>query len=248
MRAILHATDDNCARSGAGFSFALLGLFTYIFTTMTIAPVKPSILAELVDGGDMEHDVAMMIGIGVVKESDAVFFQYLGDDQEPQALTNPRTGKPITALPHMRLVGISVAEDVGTFKATKLNLFLEASAGSVVMLTSGLNTLWSQCMIIALSGLYQSYDLATPFSLNSWKGTMGLRPTFASIKVGLEKISDQMLYDQLKELRADKAADKITAVMRDSVEILSAALGGSDVDAVDVEVQETKSLSGHPDF
>ena len=57
-----------------------------------------------------------------------------------------------------------------------------------------------------------------------------------------------MLYDQLKELRADKAADKITAVMRDSVEILSAALGGSDVDAVDVEVQETKSLSGHPDF
>ena len=64
---------------------------------MTIAPVKPSILAELVDGGDMEHDVAMMIGIGVVKESDAVFFQYLGDDQEPQALTNPRTGKPITA-------------------------------------------------------------------------------------------------------------------------------------------------------
>ena len=57
-----------------------------------------------------------------------------------------------------------------------------------------------------------------------------------------------MLYDQLKELRADKAADKITAVMRDSVEILSAALGGGDIDAVDVEVEETKSLSGHPDF
>ena len=215
---------------------------------MTIAPVKPSILAELVDGGGMEHDVAMMIGISVVKESDAVFFEYLGDNQEPKALTNPRTGKPLTTLPHMRLAGISVAEDVGSFKATKLNVFLETGAGSAVMLTSGLNTMWSQCMIIALSGLYQTYDLATPFSLNSFKGNVGLRPTFASIKVGQEKISDQMLYDQLKELRADKADDKITAVMRDSVEILSAALGGGDVDAVDVVVEETKSLSGHPDF
>ena len=196
----------------------------------------------------MEQDIAMMIGISVVKNSDAVFFQYLGDDKEPQALMNPRSGKPITTLPHMRLVGISIAEDVGTFNLTKLNLFLEATAGSVVMLTSGLTTLWSQSVIIALSGLYQTYDLSTPFSLNSWKGTMGLRPTFASIKIGKEKITDQMLYDQLKELRADKAADKITAVMRDSVEILSAALGGGDVDAVDVQVEETESLSGHPDF
>ena len=196
----------------------------------------------------MEQDIAMMIGISVVKNSDAVFFQYLGDDKEPQALMNPRSGKPITTLPHMRLVGISIAEDVGTFNLTKLNLFLEATAGSVVMLTSGLTTLWSQSVIIALSGLYQTYDLSTPFSLNSWKGTMGLRPTFASIKIGKEKITDQMLYDQLKELRADKAADKITAVMRDSVEILSAALGGGDVDAVDVQVEETESLSGDPDF
>ena len=215
---------------------------------MTIAPVNTSVLSELVDGGGMEQDIAMMIGIGVVKESDAVFFQYLGDDKEPQALMNPRTGKPITALPHMRLVGISIAEDVGTFKATKLNLFLEASAGSVVMLTSGLTTLWSQCMIIALSGLYQSYDLSTPFSLNSWKGTMGLRPTFASVKIGKEKVTDQMLYDQLKDLRADRATDKINAVMRDSVEILSAALGGGDIDAVDVAVDDRESLSGHPDF
>ena len=215
---------------------------------MTIAPVNTSILSELVDGGGMEQDIAMMIGISVVKNSDAVFFQYLGDDKEPQALMNPRSGKPITTLPHMRLVGISIAEDVGTFNLTKLNLFLEATAGSVVMLTSGLTTLWSQSVIIALSGLYQTYDLSTPFSLNSWKGTMGLRPTFASIKIGKEKITDQMLYDQLKELRADKAADKITAVMRDSVEILSAALGGGDVDAVDVQVEETESLSGHPDF
>tara|TARA_Y100000401_G_scaffold31316_1_gene22879 strand:+ start:1057 stop:1704 length:648 start_codon:yes stop_codon:yes gene_type:complete len=215
---------------------------------MTIAPVNTSILSELVDGGGMEQDIAMMIGISVVKNSDAVFFQYLGDDKEPQALMNPRSGKPITTLPHMRLVGISIAEDVGTFNLTKLNLFLEATAGSVVMLTSGLTTLWSQSVIIALSGLYQTYDLSTPFSLNSWKGTVGLRPTFASIKIGKEKITDQMLYDQLKELRADKAADKITAVMRDSVEILSAALGGGDVDAVDVQVEETESLSGHPDF
>ena len=204
---------------------------------MTIAPTSASVLTEFTGGGGMEQDIAMMIGIGVVKDSDAVFFQYLGNEQEPAALTVPTNGKPLTTLRNVRLVGIDIAEDVGTFKATKLNLFLESNQGNVVMLTAGLQTLWSQCMVTALSGLYQSYDLDTRFNLNSWKGDSMMRPCFASIKIGQEKISDQMLYDQLRELRADKAQDKVLAVMRDSVSILKAALGGGDVDAVDVKVE-----------
>ena len=72
----------------------------------------------------------------------------------------------------------------------------------------------------ALMGLYNSYDLTTAFTLNSWKGTSKMKPCFASVKIGDAKVSDQMLYDQLRELRADRAQDKITATMRDSVEIL----------------------------
>ena len=204
---------------------------------MTMTPVDTSVLTEFAGGTGMEQDIAMMIGVGVVKDSDAVFFQYLGNEQEPAALTIPTNGKPLTTLRNVRLVGIDIAEDIGTFKATKLNLFLESNQGNVVMLTAGLQTLWSQCIVTALSGLYQSYDLNTSFNLNSWKGTSMMRPCFASIKIGQEKISDQMLYDQLRELRADKANDKVLAVMRDSVSILKAALGGGDVDAVDVQVQ-----------
>lgn len=204
---------------------------------MTIAPANTSVLAEFTGGSGMEQDIAMMIGVGVVKDSDAVFFQYLGNEQEPAALTIPTNGKPLTTLRNVRLVGIDIAEEVGSFKATKLNLFLESNQGNVVMLTAGLQTLWSQCIVTALSGLYQSYDLNTSFNLNSWKGTSMMRPCFASIKIGQEKISDQMLYDQLRELRADKAHDKVLAVMRDSVSILKAALNGGDVDAVDVKVE-----------
>ena len=63
-----------------------------------------------------------------------------------------------------------------------------------------------------------------------------MRPCFASVKIGAEKISDQQLYDQLKDLRADKAADKIKATMRDSVEILRHALG---IEAAEVTVEQT---------
>ena len=71
----------------------------------------------------------MMIGIGLNKDSDAVYFQYLGEEQKPSALMMP-SGKPCTRMANIRLVGLDVAEDVGEFKSTKLNLFVESSAGA----------------------------------------------------------------------------------------------------------------------
>ena len=56
------------------------------------------------------------------------------------------------------------------------------------------------------------------------------------MKIGAQKISDDQLYEQLKELRADRASDKITATMRDSVEILRHALG---IEQAEVTVEET---------
>ena len=201
---------------------------------MTLAPVS-SVLSEFTGGS--QPDIAMMIGIGLVKESDAVFFQYLGEESKPMALTVPTSGRPLTYLRNVTLSGIEIAEEVGEFKSTKLNLYLESAQGNVVMLTSGLTTLWSQCVMTALMGLFNSYDLQSPFTLNSWKGTSKMRPCFASIKLGQAKVSDQMLYDQLRDLRADKAKDKIDAVMRDSVDILRAALNMNQPEPVDVVVE-----------
>ena len=92
----------------------------------------------------------------------------------------------------------------------------------------------------ALMGLFNSYDLDTRFTLNSWKGTSKMRPCFASVKIGQTKVSDQMLYNQLSELRGDRATDKIAAAMRDSVDILRHALG-NETEAVTVEVAEPKT-------
>ena len=203
---------------------------------MTIAPAS-SIVAEFAGGSS--SDVDMMIGVGVVKDSDAVYFQYLGDEQAPRALTVPTSGKPVFNLVNIRVVGLEVAEDIGTFKATKLNVIIESQQGSRVMLTSGLNTYWSQCVLTGLMGLYDTYSVDTPFTLNSWKGTQGLKPCFASIKIGKEKISDQAMYDQLKDLRSDGNQKRLKQVMRDAVAIISGAIGGGVVQPVEISVEET---------
>ena len=64
---------------------------------MTILQDNTAIVSDLVAGGQ-QSDVSMMIGVGVNKDSDAVFFMYRGDDQEPVALTIPTSGKPLTRL------------------------------------------------------------------------------------------------------------------------------------------------------
>ena len=54
-------------------------------TNSAITPVDNSALLAEFSGGS-NTDVSMMIGIGLVKDSEAVFFQYLGEEQTPSAL------------------------------------------------------------------------------------------------------------------------------------------------------------------
>lgn len=190
-------------------------------TTATLSTDNSAVLAEF--AGGQTTDVAMMIGIGLFKDSDAVFFQYLGEEQQPSALMMP-SGKPLTRLSNIKLVGIDIAEGIGEFKSTKLNLFLESNQGRIIMLTSGLTTIWSQCVITALMGMFNSYNLETPFVLDSWKGDSKMRPCFAAVRIGQNKISDQMLYDQLAEARSDRDKVKQEQIMRDSIEILNHAV------------------------
>lgn len=183
--------------------------------------------------GGASTDVSMMIGVGLVKDSEAVFFQYLGEEQSPSALMMP-SGKPLTRLSNVRLSGIDVAEDVGEFKSTKLNLFLESSQGRVVMLTSGLTTIWSQAVLTCLMGLYHSYDLSSAFQLDSWKGNSKMRPCFAGIRIDGAKVTDQEMYDLLADARGDRDSAKVQQICRNAVDQLRSALGVDEV-AVDVE-------------
>ena len=203
-------------------------------TTTAITPVDNTALLAEFSGGS-STDVAMMIGIGLVKDSEAVFFQYLGDEQTPSALMMP-SGRPLTRLANVTLAGIDVADDIGEFNSTKLNLFLQSSQGRVVMLTSGLTTIWSQCVLNALMGLYHTYDLTTPFQLDSWKGTSKMRPCFAAIRMGSQQVSDQELYDMLTEARGDRDSVKVETLCRNAVTQLREGLGVTE--PVDVVVGE----------
>ena len=156
---------------------------------MTIAMPSSALVSEFCGGStnEISFDVAMMIGVGLVKDSDAVFFQYLGEDQKPRALTVPTSGKPVYRFQNVRVVGVDIADDIGEFKSTKLNLYLESSAGNVVLVTSGLTTLWSQAVMTALMGLYNSYDLDTRFTLNTWKGTSKMKPCLPTSRLAMPR-------------------------------------------------------------
>jgi hypothetical protein len=175
----------------------------------------------------------MMIGIGLNKESDAVFFQYLGDEQTPSALMLP-SGKPLTRLANVRLVGLTVADDVGAFNSTKLNVYIESTAGRQVMLTSGLTTLWSQYLVSGLMALFNEFALDQTFTLDTWKGTSQMRPCFSAIRQAGNKMSCQMLTDQLKEAKADRDTARSLKIMRDAVEIIHNSVTGGSVEPVSV--------------
>ena len=94
----------------------------------SITTVDTSILAEF--AGGTTGDVEMMIGIGLVKDSDAVFFQYLGEEQTPQALVY-NSGKPLTRFANVRLVGIDIDLLEGDLFVDLLVLGLDLVAADV---------------------------------------------------------------------------------------------------------------------
>jgi hypothetical protein len=206
----------------------------------TTAPASTNELVAEFAGG-AASDVAMMIGIGLVKDTDAVFFQYLGEGVEPMALVQ-NSGRPLTSLKNVKLTGISIAEDVGEFNATKLNVILESSRGVSVMVTSGLTTIWSQCIVNGLMALLVGGDLTCPFNLDTWKGTSKMKPCFGAIKVNNASMRNNELYEQLADARADGNKARVEEIMRDSVQVLSHGLTGGPVEEAVVAVANTAEL------
>ena len=180
-----------------------------------------------------------MIGIGLVKDSEAVFFQYLGDDST-QALVRAN-GAPVTRMGPEQVTGVSIAEDVyreAGFSGSKLNLFLVTQSGKTLMVTSGLTTIWSQCVMTGLMGLADTGRLNSVICLDSWKGNSKMRPCFGAIKVNNQRRSSDEMYQALTDARADRDNALISTILRDAVQTLGNAVGTPAVDAVDVKVEE----------
>lgn len=182
-----------------------------------------ALVAEL--GGQASQSVDFMIGVGLVKDSDAVFFQYQGDEQKT-ALMEP-SGKPCTRIGQVFLTGLTIIDNVyedAGFSGSKLNVFLETQTGKTLMLTSGLATIWSQCLMTCLMGLYESSGLDHLISIDTWKGTSKMRPCFAAVRDGAVKVTHNETYQALADARSDKDKLKTDAIMRDAVEVINSVL------------------------
>lgn len=200
-----------------------------------------AIVAEC--GGSSTTEADLMIGIGLVKDSEAVYFQYLGDEQST-ALVKPN-GKPVDRIGNVRLIGLSIAEDVyadAGFSGSKLNVMLVTQQGRTVMLTSGLTTIWSQCLITSLMGLYATSSLDHLIAVNSWKGNTKMKPCFCAVYDGRIKMTDNETYQALADARSDRDKDKVEAIVRDSISVINAAIGN---DVIEAEVQVATTT---PDF
>lgn len=211
---------------------------------MTIISTSSNALLSELSGG-VAPQVDYMFGIGLVKESDAVYFQYLGDDSKEAFVY--QNGKPVTRFPNVRITGLSIGEDIGEFNQTKLNVFIETQQGSSIMLTSGLTTLWSKCMITGLMGLFVQDSLNSIINIDTWKGTSKLKPCFAAVRNNGIKVVNEEIKEQLNE--ADKAEKE--QIIRDCVALISEAVTGLPVIATAVEdtpVTNSQLAAGAGDF
>ena len=212
---------------------------TIVSTAPTVQSDTLSIIEEF--GGSSANNVEMMIGVGLAKDTEAVFFQYLGDEQK-QAIMLP-SGKPLTQMKAVQFTGISIAEEVGEFKSVKLNVFLTTSQGRTALITSGLTTIWSQCVLTGLMAVFNQTQLPATITLDSWYGTSRNRPAFAAIRFNNQKMSDNDLYEQLKDSRNDGDKARLEAICRDCVSILAHALGTDqpvqDAQVFEVDIPQT---------
>ena len=212
-----------------------------IVSTAASTTSESGLSTELVDElGGSSTDVQMMIGVGLVKDSDAVYFQYMGEDRKPSALVKPASGNPLTRIENVFLTGISIAEDIGEFKSTKLNLFLTTAAGTTVMLTSGLTTIWAQCILTGLIDVYAKESLGKALNIDTWKGNSKMRPCFGAIRVGSQKMSDNAMYEALRDARGDKNQALVETLCRDAVAVISHVITPEQ----DVIVDEAPQIEG----
>ena len=215
--------------------------FTYLLNQMTMLVDSSAIVADLVSGGEAP-EIKYMIGVGVVKDSEAVLFYYIGNDEQPVPLMT-KAGKPLTRLSNVNLVDVDVVTGIGSENATKLNIIIQVNNDTKILITSGIQTWWSMCVISGLYGLFQNGMITESFNLDSYRGNIGRKPIFASIRCG-DVYSDKELYAILNADRKEKAWESYELSMSSIVTTLKEALNtttqeDTSVETVDVQVKET---------
>ena len=214
--------------------------------TNTIVPADTAaLLAEI--GGSTQPTADIMIGIGLVKDSEAVFFQYEGDDKTSALVQS--SGRPITRIGNVYLTGLSIADDVyaeAGFSGSKLNVFVETQQGRSIMITSGLTTIWSQCLLTSLQGLVNADALDHLIAIDTWKGNSKMKPCFAAVRDGAVKVSSDVMYQALADARADRDRAKTEALLRDTVDVINAQING--VPAVVEELDGDKIMPASDEF
>lgn len=195
---------------------------------MTIVPAPASsvdssaLVAEFAGSSSSSYDI--LVGVGLVKDSEAVFFQYKGDDQK-EALVQSN-GKPVTRIYPVQITGVRIEENPYSgsgFEGCKINIEFTTQGGKTVCLTSGLTTMWTQCMMISLSGLMQAGGLNHLIAIDSWKGNSKYGTCFAAIRDNGVKVTDQVMYDALAKARADRNHALKEQIIRDAVGIIGGA-------------------------
>ena len=212
-------------------------------TLISTANDTNALVAEL--GGQATQSVDFMIGVGLVKDSDAVFFQYQGDEQKT-ALMEP-SGKPCTRIGQVFLTGLTIIDNVyedAGFSGSKLNVFLETQTGKTLMLTSGLATIWSQCLMTSLMGLFRTESLGHMITIDTWKGTSKMRPCFAAVRDGALKVTDNEMYQALADARSDKDKVKTDALMRDAVEVINSVISNTEVADTSLSLPQVIDVTG----
>jgi len=210
-------------------------------TTANLTDNTAAIVAEF--GGSSQQTVDIMIGVGLVKDSEAVFFQYEGDEKVSALMQT--SGRPVTRIGNVRLTGLSIADDVyadAGFSGSKLNIFVETQAGRSVMLTSGLTTIWSQCLMTSLMGLITDNALDHLICIDTWKGNSKMKPCFAAVRDGQRKVTNNEMYQALMEARSDRDREKTERIMRDAVDVLNAALGQVPVEVTEVRAADPEAM------
>ena len=193
-----------------------------IISTSALATSTSAIVSEF--SGGSSSNVAMFIGIGLVKDSDAVFFHYKNEGEQPVALLAP-SGKHLSTLANVTLVDVSIYEPGDEYNTLKVNITLESSSGTQVMVTSGLTTFWSQSVVGGLLAMLRGGDVTCPFNLDTWRGNKGkIKPCFGAVKVNRESMRNDELYKLLVDARADGNKQLVETIMRNAVEELNAAL------------------------
>ena len=196
-----------------------------IVSTAALSPTvsTTSIVSEF--AGGQSSNVAMTIGIGLNKDSDAVYFRYADEAGEQPIALLTATGRHLSTLGNVTLVDVGLYEPNDEYNTLKVNITLQSSAGTQVMVTAGLTTFWSMSVVGGLLAMLLGGDVTCPFNLDTWKGNKGkIKPCFGAVKISGQAMRNDALYNALTDARADRDKVKTYAIMRDAVEVINAVL------------------------